>query len=184
MLAEVYSTRGGLHVVVNNAGVALQKNIVETTFEEWRRVQSIKLDGVFLGVKHGISAIAASGGGSIVNLASVEGIVADPEMAAYDASKGGVRALTKSAALYCGKARNGVRVNSVHPSFTQGPLTDRYLAAQLDPGAAYVALADAHPIGALGEPDDVAHGVLYLASDESKWVTGTELVIDGGWTAM
>ncbi|GAB3854668.1 glucose 1-dehydrogenase [Nocardioides maradonensis] len=180
---DVQRRLGGPHVLVNNAGLALQRNVVDTTLEEWRRVQAVNLEGVFLGLKHGIPAIAAAGGGSIVNISSVEGIVADPDMAAYDASKGGVRLLTKSAALHCGRERNRVRVNSVHPSFVRGPLTDAYLAQQPDPQAAYDALVAAHPIGFLGEPEDIGYGVLYLASDESRWVTGTELVIDGGWTA-
>jgi NAD(P)-dependent dehydrogenase (short-subunit alcohol dehydrogenase family) len=183
VIAEVVSERGGIHILVNNAGIALQKNVVDTTLEEWRHLQSINLDGVFLGVKHGIPAIADSGGGSIVNLSSMEGIIAHPEMAAYNASKGGVRLLTKSAALYCGKQRNGVRVNSVHPAFAWGPLLEEYLDAQPDRDQALAELQDAHPIGYLGDPEDVAYGVLYLASDESKWVTGTELVLDGGWTA-
>lgn len=181
---EVQEAHGGLHVLVNNAGLALQRNVVETTYDEWRRVQSVNLDGVFLGLKHAIPAIAAAGGGSIVNISSVEGIVADPDMAAYDASKGGVRLLTKSAALHCGRERNGVRVNSVHPSFVRGPLTDAWLQEQPDPAAAYDALVAAHPIGFLGEPEDIGNGVLYLACEESRWVTGAELVIDGGWTAM
>ena len=183
VIAEVLSARGELHILVNNAGVALQNNVVDTTLEEWRHLQSINLDGVFLGVKHGIPAIAGSGGGSIVNMSSMEGIIAHPEMAAYNASKGGVRLLTKSAALYCGKERNGVRVNSVHPAFAWGPLLEEYLDAQPDRDKALAELQDAHPIGQLGDPEDVAYGVLYLASDESKWVTGTELVLDGGWTA-
>jgi len=157
--------------------------VVDTSLEEWRHLQSINLDGVFLGVKHGIPAITASGGGSIVNLSSMEGIIAHPEMAAYNASKGGVRLLTKSAALYCGRERNNVRVNSVHPAFVWGPLLEEYLETQPDREEALTALQDAHPIGYLGDPEDVAYGVLYLASDESKWTTGTELVLDGGWTA-
>jgi 3(or 17)beta-hydroxysteroid dehydrogenase len=183
VIASVLSSHAGLHVLVNNAGIALQKNVVDTTLEEWRQLQSINLDGVFLGVKHGIPAIAGSGGGSIVNLSSMEGIIAHPEMAAYNASKGGVRLLTKSSALYCGKERNGVRVNSVHPAFVWGPLLEEYLDAQDDREAALAGLQDAHPIGYLGDPEDIAYGVLYLASDESKWTTGTELVLDGGWTA-
>jgi NAD(P)-dependent dehydrogenase (short-subunit alcohol dehydrogenase family) len=183
VVAEVVSAHGGLHILVNNAGVALLKTVVDTTLEEWRRLHAVNLDGVFLGVKHGIPAIAASGGGSIVNISSMEGIIANPEMAAFNSSKGGVRLLTKSAALYCGRERNGVRVNSVHPAFVTGPLLQHYLDHQADPETALAELVDAHPIGALGDPEDVASGVLYLASDESKWVTGSELVLDGGWTA-
>lgn len=175
---------GKLSVLVNNAGIAVQKNVVETSYEEWQRLMRINLDGVFLGMKYAIPVIAKSGGGSIVNLSSIEGLVGHPDLAAYNASKGGVRILSKSAALYCGKAGIGVRVNSVHPAFVRTPLLDEYFDAQPDRKAAEAALIAAHPIGALGEPDDIAYGVLYLASDESKWVTGTELVIDGGFTAQ
>lgn len=183
VLGEVRDSHGGLHILVNNAGISIQKNVVDTTFDEWRRLQSINLDGVFLGLKYGIPVIAESGGGSVINLSSIEGIVGHAEMAAYNASKGAVRLLSKSAALYCGQARNGVRVNTVHPAFTVGPLTQEYFDAQPDPQAARAELESAHPIG-LGSADDVAYGALYLASDEAKWVTGTELVIDGGYTAQ
>ena len=183
LIDDVLVSHGALHILVNSAGIAFSGNVAETTLEDWRRVQSINLDGTFLGLKYAIPALAGSGGGSIVNISSVEGIVADPDMAAYDASKGGVRLLTKSAALYCGQARSGIRVNSVHPSFVRGPLTDAYLQAQPDPAGLERELEAAHPIGRLGEPDDIAYAVLYLASDEASWVTGSELVIDGGWTA-
>lgn len=183
LIGEVVEELGALHILVNSAGVSLQASVVDTSFDDWRRVMSTNLDGTFLGIKHAIPAIAASGGGSIVNLSSVDGIVASPDLAAYNASKGGVRLLSKSAALHCGQARNGVRVNSVHPSFVRGPLTDAYLRGHEDPDALLREIENSHPIGFLGEPDDIAHGVLYLASDESRWVTGSELVIDGGWTA-
>ncbi|MEP9362805.1 glucose 1-dehydrogenase [Nocardioides sp. CN2-186] len=183
LIDDITQSYGSLDVLVNNAGVSLQRNVVDTTLDEWRHVLSTNLEGTFLGLKHGIGAIARSGGGSIINLSSVDGIVASPDLAAYCASKGGVRLLSKSAALYCGSVRNGVRVNSVHPSFILGPLTDTYLRGQDDPEAAMHAMEQAHPIGRLGQPADVAYGVLYLASDEASWVTGSELVIDGGWTA-
>ncbi len=178
-IAELLA-REGAHVVISDIQEQLGASVAETVSgsfvphdvaqeEDWKRVIA--------------SVIAGSGGGSIVNLSSMEGIIAHPEMAAYNASKGGVRLLTKSAALYCGKQRNGVRVNSVHPAFAWGPLLEEYLDAQPDREVALAELQDAHPIGRLGDPEDVAYGVLYLASDESKWVTGTELVLDGGWTA-
>ena len=183
-VADTVSAYGGLHVLVNNAGVALQKHVMETSLEEWRNLMAVNLDGVFLGTKAAIPVMSESGGGSIVNLSSVAGIVAHPELAAYSASKGGVRLLTKSVAAYCGMAGLGVRVNSIHPAFVRTPLLDEFLAAREDPEAALKEVVSAHPIGFLGEPDDIAYGVLYLASDESRWVTGTELVIDGGYSAV
>jgi NAD(P)-dependent dehydrogenase (short-subunit alcohol dehydrogenase family) len=173
-----------LDVLVNNAGVALAKNVEQTTLDEWRWLMSINLDGVFLGTKHAIQAMKATGGGSIVNLSSIEGLVGDPNLAAYNASKGGVRLLTKSAALHCGKAGYNIRVNSVHPGYIWTPMVENYLSSQGDVAQGRKLLDSMHPLGHVGEPDDVAYGVLYLASDEAKFVTGTELVIDGGYTAQ
>ena len=182
-IEETVSELGGLHILVNNAGIALQKDILATSFEEWRHLMSINLDGVFLGTKAAIPAIAASGGGSIVNMSSVAGIVAHGDLAAYSASKGGVHLLSKAAAISCGRAGLNVRVNSVHPAFLRTELLDEYLAAREDPEATLAGLVALHPIGRLGDSEDVALGVLYLASDDSRWVTGTELVIDGGYMA-
>jgi 3(or 17)beta-hydroxysteroid dehydrogenase len=173
-----------LDVLVNNAGVALAKDVEHTTLEEWRRLMSINLDGVFLGTKHAIQAMKTARSGSIVNLSSIEGLVGDPNLAAYNASKGGVRLLTKSAALYCAKAGYNIRVNSVHPGYIWTPMVENYLKAQGDVAQGRKLLDSLHPIGHVGEPDDIAYGVLYLASDEAKFVTGTELVIDGGYTAQ
>jgi NAD(P)-dependent dehydrogenase (short-subunit alcohol dehydrogenase family) len=173
-----------LDVLVNNAGVALAKDVEHTTLEEWRWLMSINLDGVFLGTKHAIQAMKANRNGSIVNLSSIEGLIGDPNLAAYNASKGGVRLLTKSAALYCAKAGYNIRVNSVHPGYIWTPMVENYLKSQGDVAAGRKVLDGLHPIGHVGEPDDIAYGVLYLASDEAKFVTGTELVIDGGYTAQ
>lgn len=173
-----------LDVLVNNAGVALGKDVEHTTLAEWRWLMSINLDGVFLGTKHAIQAMKTNRGGSIVNLSSIEGLVGDPNLAAYNASKGGVRLLTKSAALYCAKAGYSIRVNSVHPGYIWTPMVENFLKSQGDVAQGRKMLDSLHPIGHIGEPDDIAYGVLYLASDESKFVTGTELVIDGGYTAQ
>ena len=175
---------GKLDILVNNAGVGVGKNIEETSLDEWRWVMSVNLDGVFLGTKYGIEAMKKSGGGSIINMSSIEGIVGDRRLAAYDASKGGVRILTKSAALHCAKAGYNIRVNTVHPGFIDTPMVAGFVKAQGDAAAARKALAALHPIGHLGEPNDVAYAVLYLASDESKFATGSELIIDGGFTAQ
>jgi len=171
-------------VLVNNAGVALAKDVEHTTLAEWRWLMSINLDGVFLGTKHAILLAMKAAGGSIVNLSSIEGLVGDPNLAAYNASKGGVRLLTKSAALYCAKSGYNIRVNSVHPGYIWTPMVENFLKSQGDVAEGRKALDSLHPIGHVGEPDDIAYGVLYLASDEAKFVTGTELVIDGGYTAQ
>ena len=178
---------GKLDVLVNNAGIGLEGMKVETTsLQEWRWLMSINLDGDFLGTKYGIEAMKKSGGGSIINLSSIEGIIGDPGLAAYCASKGGVRIFTKSAALSCAKAGYNIRVNSVHPGYIWTPMIEEYskLLGNEDVEAGRKFLDSLHPIGHMGEPADVAYGVLYLASDESKFVTGSELVIDGGYTAQ
>lgn len=174
---------GGLQILVNNAGVALGADVEHTSLEEWRWLMSINLDGVFLGTKRAIEAMKPTGG-SIINLSSIEGLIGDANLAAYNASKGGVRIFTKSAALYCAKAGLNIRVNSIHPGYIWTPMVEEYLSKQPDPTAAKAGIASMHPVNHLGEPDDIAYGVLYLASDESKFVTGTELVIDGGYTAQ
>jgi NAD(P)-dependent dehydrogenase (short-subunit alcohol dehydrogenase family) len=183
VIESVLSRFGKLDAVVNNAGVALGGTVEETSLEQWRWLMSINLDGVFLGTKYAIGAMKKSGG-SIVNLSSIEGIIGDPSLAAYNASKGGVRIFTKSAALHCAKAGYNIRVNSIHPGYIWTPMVENYLASQSDPAAAKQVIAALHPVGHLGEPVDIANGVLYLVSDESKFVTGTELVIDGGYTAQ
>lgn len=175
---------GRLDVLVNNAGVALGADVETTTLEQWRALMAVNLDGVFLGARHAIAAMKKTGGGSIVNISSIEGLIGDPNLAAYNASKGGVRLFTKSAALHCAKSGYKVRVNSVHPGYIWTPMVEGYLAASPNPVAARTAVDALHPLGHIGEPDDIAYGVLYLASDESKFVTGSELVIDGGYTAQ
>lgn len=183
VIASTISRFGGVDVLVNNAGVALSASVEDTTLEQWRWLMSINLDGVFLGVKHAVGAMKVKGG-SIINLSSIEGLIGDPNLAAYNASKGGVRLLTKSAALSCAKAGYRIRVNSIHPGYIDTPMVTAYANAQPDPEAARMAIAALHPLGHIGEPNDIAYGVPYLASDESKFVTGTELVIDGGYTAQ
>jgi 3(or 17)beta-hydroxysteroid dehydrogenase len=173
---------GQLDALVNNAGIAITANVEELSFADWRKLMSVNLDGVFLGVKHGIRAMKQSGrGGSIIHLSSVEGLVGDPDLPAYNASKGGVRLLTKSAALHCAKTGTGIRVNSIHPGYIWTPMVQ---AGPGDAEARRRALVALHPCGHLGEPDDIAWGVVYLASDESKFIIGSELVIDGGYTAQ
>jgi 3(or 17)beta-hydroxysteroid dehydrogenase len=182
-IAETLKQFGRLDIVVNNAGVGLAGSVEDCTLEQWRWLMSINLDGVFLGTKHGVAAMKAHGG-SIINLSSIEGLVGDPNLAAYNASKGGVRIFTKSAALHCAKSGYNIRVNSIHPGYIWTPMVEGFVEGQKNPDEARAGLASLHPIGHLGEPNDIAFGVLYLASDESKFVTGSELVIDGGYTAQ
>jgi 3(or 17)beta-hydroxysteroid dehydrogenase len=185
VIAATVDRFGRLDVLVNNAGVGWGGPPEDETLERWRKLMSVNLDGVFLGVKHAIRAMkVAGGGGSIINLSSIEGIIGDPNLGAYNASKGGVRLYTKSTALYCARAGLRIRVNSIHPGYIWTPMVENYLRAAGDVDAGRKALEALHPIGHVGEPDDIAYGVLYLASDESKFVTGTELVIDGGYTAQ
>jgi NAD(P)-dependent dehydrogenase (short-subunit alcohol dehydrogenase family) len=178
---------GGLNILVNNAGIGIAGSIVEMTLADWQRQQAINLDGVFLGIKHSIPLMRESGSGSIINLSSVAGMQGAPRLAAYCATKGGVRLLTKGVALECAQERWPVRVNSVHPGIIDTPIWTKVAAGALEPGANVVdvdALAEQGvPTGVLGKPLDIANGVLFLASDESSYITGTELVIDAGLSA-
>jgi len=187
-VAETEWQLGGLHVLVNNAGIGLTKDLETITLEEWRHVHAIDLDGVFLGCKHAIPLMAKTVkttglGGSIVNISSISGIIAGHNMAAYNSAKAAVRHLSKSVALHCAKHGYGIRSNSVHPVFIATPILDG-LVARLGRDEAYAKLGRQVPLGHIGEPDDIAYAVLYLASDESKFVTGAELKVDGGISAM
>ena len=182
-IAATEARFGALHVLVNNAGIAIPGNAVDCTLADWRKTLAVNLDAVFLGTKYAIPAMTGKNG-SIINISSIEGIVADPNLASYNASKGGVRIFTKSAALHCGKAGLKVRVNSVHPGYIWTPMVEDYIRSIGDVDKGRAALDALHPIGHVGDAMDVAWGVLYLASDESKFVTGSELVIDGGYTAQ
>jgi NAD(P)-dependent dehydrogenase (short-subunit alcohol dehydrogenase family) len=167
---------GKLDILINNAGVFLRKTLEETSEYEWDFVQSINSKGVFLGAKSVISAMKESGGGSIVNISSMAGLVASSRAPAYGASKGAVRLLTKSIAVQYGS--DGIRCNSVHP----GLIEETGMGDRLIEKAGNMILAGT-PLGIYGTPRDIALGVLFLASDESSYITGSELVIDGGITA-
>jgi 3(or 17)beta-hydroxysteroid dehydrogenase len=150
-------------------------------------LMSINLDGVFLGTKHAIRAMKEHKppqGGSIINLSSIEGLVGDPNLGAYNASKDGVRLYTKSVALYCCKEGLNIRGNSIHPGYIWTPMVANYLKEHGDAAEGRKEVDAMHPIGHAGEPDDIAYGAVYFASDESKFVTGSELVIDGGYTVQ
>jgi NAD(P)-dependent dehydrogenase (short-subunit alcohol dehydrogenase family) len=188
VLGETDRAFGGLHVLVNNAGIGLTKDLEQITLEEWRHVHAIDLDGVFLGCKRAVGIMAKTAkdtglGGSIVNISSISGIIAGHNMAAYNSAKAAVRHLSKSVALYCARKGMNVRSNSVHPVFIATPILDG-LVQRFGKEEAYAKLARQVPLGKIGEPDDIAYAVLYLASDESKFVTGAELKVDGGISAM
>lgn len=187
VFVEAERVFGGLQVLVNNAGIGALGNVEQETYENWKRVHAIDLDSVFLGCKYGIPLIARSGGGSIINVSSISGIIAGHNLAAYNSAKAAVRHLSKSVALHCARAGNGVRCNSVHPVFIDTPMIDGMadgMTAGGDRGAAIAKLARQIPLGRIGKPDDVAYAVLYLAADESAFVTGAEIRVDGGISAM
>jgi len=175
-------TFGHLDVLVNNAGISgTSKPTHEITLDEWNLVISINLNGVFLCTKHAIGYLKSAGGGSIINLSSVYGLVGAADAPPYHAAKGAVRLMSKTDAMIY--APDHIRVNSVHPGFIWTPMVEKFLSSQGDLEAGRRAIDELHPIGHMGEPEDIAYGILYLASDESKFVTGSELVIDGGYTA-
>lgn len=184
VIAQTTRTYDRVDVLVNNAGLGISGTVESTTLEEWHKLLRVNLDGVFLGTKAAIAAMKDARGGSIINMSSIEGLVGDPTLAAYNASKGGVRLFTKSAALHCGKAGYGIRVNSIHPGYIWTPMVEAIVRQAGDVAAGRSVLDKLHPIGHIGEPDDIGWGVVYLASDESKFMTGSELVIDGGYTAQ
>jgi 3(or 17)beta-hydroxysteroid dehydrogenase len=170
---------GRLDVLVNNAGIGGAGRLEETSREEWTRVMEVNATGVFLGTKAAIPALRRAGGGSIVNISSQLGLVGmDDSSPQYQASKGAVRLLTKHTALQY--AKEGIRANSVHPGPIVTPMTEKRRA---DP-VVRERMVSRIPLGRYGEAEEIAYGVLYLASDESRFVTGSELVIDGGWTAQ
>lgn len=187
VIADVASAHGRLDILVNNAGIGYSGPVVEMSLERWRQQMAINVDGTFLGVKHGLPLMRRGGGGSIVNISSIAGIKASANASGYAASKAAVRLFTKAVALECAAAKDGVRVNSVHPGVVETAIWDRMLGTTEDGsddrprgGTLNAAIGNSIPLGHLGTPEDMAQGILWLASDESRYVTGTELVIDGG----
>jgi 3(or 17)beta-hydroxysteroid dehydrogenase len=174
---------GRIDILVNNAGVALFKDIETTTLEEWRDLMAVNLDGVFLGCKHAIRVMKERGGGSIVNMSSVAGMIGYGSLAAYGASKAGVRLLTKTVALHCARKGYNIRCNSVHPSFAETPMLHAIIASARNPEKMAEHCVGAAPLGRLAQPIEVARAIVFLASDESAFTTGAELVVDGGLTA-
>ena len=177
-IAATVARFGKLDILVNNAGIYRTERVEETSVELWDLVLEINSKGVFLGTKHAIPELRKAGGGSIINISSTAGLVGSNMAAAYSASKGAVRLFTKATAIQY--AQESIRANSIHPGIIQTDMTAALLA---DPNH-YQERLDRTPLGRIGKPEDVAYGALFLASDESSFMTGSELVIDGGRTAM
>jgi NAD(P)-dependent dehydrogenase (short-subunit alcohol dehydrogenase family) len=173
---------GALHVLVNNAGVVRMHDLESLSLEDWRADNAVNVDGVFLGTRAAIIAMRETGG-AIVNVASVAAMVGIHTAAGYCAGKGAVRAFTKAAALHCVHRGYPIRVNSVHPGYIETPMVEGLLVGANDPARARRALESQQALGRLGSPDDVAAGIVYLAGDSGCFVTGAELVIDGGYLA-
>ena len=173
-----------LDILINNAGIGDAGTIEETSTELWHRMHAIDLDSVFFGCKLALPLMQKSGPGSIINISSVAGIVAARNLAAYNSAKAAVRHLSKSVALHCAHTGSGIRCNSVHPAFVDTPILDGFARPGISRDEVIAKLGRQIPLGQVGSPEDVAYAVLYLASDESRFMTGAELVLDGGLSAM
>ena len=185
---------GGLDILVNNAGVVFPASIDETSLDDWRRTHAVNVEGVFLGIRTCTPLLKEGGrrwpgGAAIVNLSSVAGLVGSPRMPAYSASKGAVRLLTKSVALEFGQKKYPIRINSVHPGVVDTDMGQIVVdlvkkRSAIDETAARALLVALHPIGRLGKPEDIANAIAFLCSDDAAFITGSELVVDGGYTAQ
>ena len=184
VLDETVKRFDRLDILVNSAGMVLIADVEQITLEDWRKVHAVNLDGTFLGCKHGVRVMKEFVAGSIINLSSVSGMIGGFNLAAYNSSKGAVRMLTKSVALHCARAGYGIRCNSIHPTFIETPMLESMIRDSPDPEKARQTLVRQVPLRRIGKPDDVANMIVYLASDESTFVTGTEMVIDGGVIAQ
>ncbi|RMF09267.1 MAG: glucose 1-dehydrogenase [Alphaproteobacteria bacterium] len=181
VIGDVMAEFGRLDVLVNNAGISEPGNIEDESYDHWKRVMTVNADSVFLGCKHAVRAMKEGGGGSIVNIASALALKAGAMFVAYCASKAAVTILTKSVALHCAENGYNIRCNSVHPGAIETPMFERYLDMAVgDREATRKFFESQHPLGRVGKPDDIAYAVVYLASDESGFVTGEELCVDGG----
>jgi len=180
--AEIERAHGRLDGLLNAAGIASLGTVEDTDYATWKKVMAVNLDGTFLGCKHALPLLKKDGG-SIVNLSSVAGLIGGHNFAAYNASKGGVRLLTKSVALHGARLEPKVRCNSVHPAFLEGPMVEDILDQTGFKDGARARLTRDIPLGRFGTAEEVAAMCVYLLSDESKFVTGAEFVIDGGLTA-
>ena len=184
VLRETVKRFQSLDILVNSAGMVLIADVEQISLEDWRQVHAVNLDGTFLGCKHGVRVMKEFGAGSIINLSSVSGLIGGFNLAAYNSSKGAVRMLTKSVALHCARSGYGIRCNSIHPTFIETPMLESMIQDAPDPEKARQTLIRQVPLKRIGTTDDVAKMIVYLASDESTFVTGTEMVIDGGVVAQ
>ena len=184
VLRETVKHFQSLDILVNSAGMVLIADVEQISLEDWRQVHAVNLDGTFLGCKHGVRVMKEFGAGSIINLSSVSGLIGGFNLAAYNSSKGAVRMLSKSVALHCARSGYGIRCNSIHPTFIETPMLDSMIQDAPDPEKARQTLIRQVPLKRIGTTDDVAKMIVYLASDESTFVTGTEMVIDGGVVAQ
>lgn len=182
-LEEADVAMGGISVLINNAGISRGGNIEQLSLDDWKLVMSVNVDSVFLGAKHALRYMRQNQPGSIINISSIAGLIAAHNSPAYNASKAGVWLLSKGIALHCAKQGLDIRSNSIHPTFIDTPILDP-LRQQFGKAEAEAKLARQIPIGRIGAPADIANAVLYLASDESRFMTGAELKLDGGISAM
>ena len=182
LMERVGDAHGKLHVLVNAAGIEIEKSIEHTALEEWNRIFAVNVTGTFLTSKHALAPMRAAGGGSIVNFGSYDGFIADPGLAAYCATKGAVHALTR--AMACDHGRDNVRVNAVCPGYVDTPMLQSFFGTSGDITSLREAVRGVHPIGRYGTPDDVANLVNWLAGDEARYASGQLWVLDGGLTAQ
>jgi len=175
---------GGINVLFNNAGIGGGSTIEDTDFATYKKVMAVDVDSIFLGCKYAIPYMVPHAPGSIINTSSIAGLIAGHNMAAYNAAKAAAWLLSKSVALHCAKRGYRIRSNSIHPTFIDTPMLDEFGAGGKDMNVIKAKLAKQVPLGVIGEPNDIAYAVLYLASDESKFMTGAELKLDGGISAM
>jgi len=183
VLGQADAAMGGLSVLINNAGILIGGDIEELAFESWKKVMEVNVDSAFLGAKHAMPYLRRNQPGSIINISSIAGLIASHNMPSYNASKAAVWMLSKSVALHCARQKLDIRCNSIHPTFVDTPILDEF-RTQLGKAEAEAKLGRQVPLGRIGAPEDVANAALYLASDESRFVTGAELKVDGGISAM
>lgn len=182
-MKAVSSQCGRLDILVNNAGITLMGNIDQMDLAGFRRTLDVDLVGTFLGCKLVLPLMRAAGGGSMINISSIAGLQASANLVAYNAAKAGVTLMTKSIALHCAEQRTGIRVNSIHPGVIRTAMLDKVMAQVPNPDELMAGFVATHPVGHIGEPDDIAEMVLYLASARSGFITGATMVVDGGATA-
>ena len=183
LINKIENDQGKINILVNSAGISLGADVVSTDFDIWKKVHHVNLDSVFLGCKYAVPIMGKYGHSSIINISSISGIVAGWNTAAYNSSKAGVRHLSKSVALFCAKKGYDVRCNSIHPAFVNTPILDPIKQA-FGEAEAVAKLSRQIPMNKIGDTDDVSYAILYLASEESKFMTGSEIVLDGGLSAM